>query len=168
MTPTAASRRALFDRIRSGPLQLRPPWTGYEDDLLDICTRCGKCMDACPTRVLTKGHGGYPIVDFARASCTFCGTCADACENGCFDRKSAPVWGLRAALSPACVELKGVTCRRCEEACDVAAIRFRPKIGGGAHPAIDPQLCNGCGACVAPCPVNAISIVNSTTVEALA
>ncbi|MCC6777746.1 MAG: ferredoxin-type protein NapF [Hyphomicrobiales bacterium] len=165
----AASRRALFGRLRGGPMQLRPPWTGHEDKLLDVCTRCGACIGACPTKLLVEGHGGYPIVDFTHgATCTFCGACADACEDDCFHRTAGPAWGLKAALSPACIELKGVTCRRCEEACDLAAIRFRPRIGGGGVPVIDAQLCNGCGACVPPCPVNALSIVNRESVEAWA
>ena len=155
----------MLDRLRGGPVQLRPPWTGPEEHLLRECTRCDRCIAACPTGALARGHGGYPIVDFARAGCTFCGACADACEDGCFSRGAAPPWRLRARLSSACVAPKGVTCRRCEEACDAGAIRFRLRIGGSAIAAIDPSLCSGCGACVVPCPVSAITIVDAATVE---
>ncbi len=158
MAAGVASRRALFARLRGGPEQLRPPWTGNEDDFLEACTRCGKCVAACPTGLIAKGHAGYPIVEFSRASCTFCGACAEVCEPACISRAPGPAWRLRARISQACVEPKGVTCRRCEEACDAAAIRFRPKLGGGATPSIDLELCTGCGACVAPCPVKAIAM----------
>lgn len=155
---TVQSRRALFARFRGGPAQLRPPWSVPEDRFTDACTQCGKCIAACPTRVITKGHAGYPIVDFANASCTFCGACAAACKEGCFEPTSQAAWGLRASISQACIEPKGVACRMCADACEPQAIRFRPKLGGGAVASIALDECTGCGACVATCPVKAISI----------
>lgn len=165
MASLAASRRALFDRFRGGPAQLRPPWTGDEDAFLKACTRCGKCADACPTGVIRKGHAGYPIVEFARAACTFCGACASACKDDCFEPTSGMAWKLKASISPACVEPKGVACRMCADACQPRAITFRPKLGGGAVASISTAACTGCGACAAPCPVKAISISASELAE---
>lgn len=159
------TRRGLFARLRGGPEQLRPPWSRAEDVFVEACTQCGKCLAACPTGILTKGHAGYPIVDFTAAGCTFCGACATACEAGCFDREAAGrPWKLLARIAPSCVESKGVTCRMCEQACDAGAIRFRPKVGGGATAFILSGQCSGCGACVAPCPVKALSISQSPEV----
>lgn len=155
---THGSRRSLFARFRGGPEQLRPPWSRAEDDFLEACTLCNACIAACPTGVLTKGHAGYPIVDFARASCTFCGACAAACEANCFVAVSLPAWSLKAAINVLCVEPKGVVCRACEESCPSDAISFAPKLGGGATPKVNIERCTGCGACVRPCPVKAISI----------
>jgi ferredoxin-type protein NapF len=42
--------------------------------------------------------------------------------------------------------------------CDAGAIRFKPTLGGVTSPALDLSLCTGCGACVAPCPTQAISM----------
>lgn len=154
------TRRALFARFRGGPSQLRPPWSKLETDFVEACTLCNKCIAACPTGLITRGHAGYPIVDFSHATCTFCGVCADSCESGCFEvRPDEKPWPLAAQISAACVEPKGVSCRMCEDACEARAIRFRPMLGGRASPAIDLDRCTGCGACVAPCPVKAISIV---------
>lgn len=65
-----------------------------------------------------------------------------------------------AKVGVACVEPKGVTCRRCSEACDVHAIRFRLLGGGRAMASISSEACTGCGECIAVCPVNAIELVS--------
>jgi len=154
-----ASRRALFARFRGGPPQLRPPWAIADEIFVERCTRCSKCIEACPAKILTSGHGGFPIINFAKDHCTFCRACADACEAGCFAPSTAPAWDLRAAISNACIEAKGVTCRMCGETCDVSAIRFKPRLGGGTTVSVSLPECSGCGACVSVCPVRAISIV---------
>lgn len=66
-----------------------------------------------------------------------------------------------ARISDACVEAKGVSCRRCGEACDADAIRFKPVGGGRANAELSAALCTGCGACLPVCPVNAISLVSA-------
>jgi len=63
-----------------------------------------------------------------------------------------------ASISAHCLSIRGVTCRSCDDACGVRAIRFRPQLGGRSRPAIDPELCTGCGDCVPVCPVAALSI----------
>lgn len=152
----SGSRRALFARFRGGPEQIRPPWSRPETEFTEACTLCDACIGACPTGLLTKGHAGYPIADFARASCTLCGACADACKSSCFVARDLTPWSLKASIGSVCIEPKGVVCRICEESCPSAAITFKPKLGGGAVPQVDQSRCTGCGACVHPCPVKAI------------
>jgi len=72
-------------------------------------------------------------------------------------------WGLRAVVGKSCLEYKGVSCRACESWCDPEAIRFRPALGGRSDILLDQSICNGCGACVAPCPQGAITITQTTT-----
>lgn len=165
---TALTRRAVFARFRGGPPQLRPPWSRGEGTFTDLCNQCDACIKACPSGIVTRGHAGYPIVQFGTSECTFCGACADACKSGCFDREAAQPWALKATISTACVEPKGVACRMCADACAPRAIKFRPKVGGGAEATIVQSDCTGCGACVAPCPVQAISITQTETMEATA
>lgn len=162
---TPGSRRALFARFRGGPEQFRPPWSRPEEAFQDACNLCHACISACPTGLLSKGHAGYPIADFSLAACTLCGACVEACESDCFVTPDSPAWGLKATIATRCVEPKGVVCRMCEENCPAGAISFKPKLGGGTVPSVDPIRCTGCGACVRPCPVHAVAMANSTHQE---
>ena len=158
-------RRRLFTRravaARAVASEPRPPWSLPEAAFTLACTRCGQCIDACPTGVLVAGEGGFPTVRFASASCTFCGSCACNCPATCFTRAGGPAadaWPLRAAVDETCLESRGVTCRSCEAACDADALRFRPRLGGGSHVRVEQASCTGCGACVASCPVGALTV----------
>lgn len=64
-----------------------------------------------------------------------------------------------ARIGAACVEPKGVTCRRCGEACDAGAISFRLIGRGRAEARIAEDNCTGCGDCAPVCPVEAIALV---------
>lgn len=155
----ALTRKSLFCRLRGGGVQLRPPWARSEEAFTAACTLCGKCIEACPARILKPGQAGYPIVDFSRGACTFCGACAEACKAGCFARDAHAPWRLEASIADACIEAKGIACRLCQDACEPRAIRFRPALGGRYTAHVDGAACTGCGACVAPCPVQAITLI---------
>ena len=144
-------------RARRAPQ--RPPWALAEEAFLDACTRCGACVPICPTRIVVVVRG-YPEVDFKRGECTFCGACAAACKDGALlgaNVQAAP-WSIKAQVADNCLAKRGVECRVCGDPCPVAAIRFSPRLGGPPLPEVDAATCTGCGACLAPCPVNAISI----------
>lgn len=64
-----------------------------------------------------------------------------------------------ASVSDACVETAGTACRLCATWCEVDAISFRPLGHARAEIRIDVERCNGCGACVDPCPTGAILLV---------
>ena len=155
-------RRRLFGgRVREGAFLrpiVRPPWSRAEDRFTACCTRCDECVTACPSLLIRRGDGGFPIVDFAHAACTFCAECVRVCPSGAFvkDDSAAP-WDVLAHIGDACLARQKVECRVCGEACDVGAIRFRPTLGGVSQPELDNARCTGCGACVAPCPVCAIA-----------
>ena len=136
---------------------LRPPWALEGDAFLGACTRCNDCVAACPTKIIVIA-GGYPVVDFKQGECTFCGACAEACKPGALRKTEQPPWRIKAQIGPNCMALNNTVCRSCGEACLVTAIRFRPRLGGAAVPEVDAGKCTGCGACVAPCPVNAIAL----------
>jgi ferredoxin-type protein NapF len=148
--------RRRFLGLRSTP-RFNPPWSLPEALFAERCTRCDDCVKACPTGLLVRGDGGFPVAAFATASCTFCGDCATACTTGAIARTEdqAP-WNFGIAIAVTCLPVHGVECRVCGEACDADAIRFRPRIGGAALPEVDNAACSGCGACIAPCPVSAI------------
>jgi ferredoxin-type protein NapF len=144
----------------------RPPWSLTEQAFVTACTRCGDCIRACETRVLQVARGGYPVVDFANGECTFCGACAAVCSSGAIQRTaSTPPWNKVAKIGDACLTLRGVVCRTCGENCETGAIRFRLAPRSVAAATLDTSACNGCGACVAPCPVNAVTVQSTTPPE---
>ena len=143
----------------------RPPWARAGDAFDQACTRCGKCVDACPTHVLRIDHGRLRV-DYADGECTFCGACATVCPEPAFDlaahAANARPWNVVARIDSTCLARLGVECVSCGDACEAHAIRFRVHGGSVADPRVDPHLCTGCGACVRVCPASAITVVART------
>jgi ferredoxin-type protein NapF len=155
MTKINTARRA-FLRGNSVSVAHHVPWA--VEAFEGMCRRCDDCIHACEEAILTIGDGGFPTVDFARGSCTFCGACAAACRYGALDRAVSPAWQIRPTVGGDCLSRRGVTCRSCGDACESRAISFQLALGGRALPQVDPVTCNGCGACVAVCPTQAVQI----------
>jgi len=154
------SRRRFFAGAKSRASAFRPPWSLQESLFVEHCTRCDDCLTACPTGLLVKGEGGFPLADFTQGYCTFCGDCARACTTGAIGRDlTRTPWFFGIAIGEACLTRQNVDCRICGEQCDVSAIRFAPRLGGVFLPEINNSSCNGCGACIAPCPVVAVTRV---------
>ena len=154
------SRRRFLSARRSADSPLRPPWSLGEEAFVASCTRCDDCVSACPTGVLQRGEGGYPVVDFMQASCTLCGDCAAACADGALVRRAdIPSWRHTLTIVASCLPLQHVECRVCGEACEEEAIVFRPRLGSVAQPEFDSQRCTACGACISPCPVGALRTI---------
>lgn len=144
----------------------RPPWALAEAEFSSACTGCADCIGACPESILVADRDNHPVVNFALGPCTFCGACVRACGAGAFAPAgaasepapaSAP-WAAKPTVGETCLSTAGVICRTCADSCDRRAIMFRLAVGGHATPMIDSTRCNGCGACVAPCPAAALTI----------
>ena len=160
MTHPTSRRNFLRGRFSPAKGLQRPPWAIAERDFLEVCTRCGDCCRACPTQILVEREGGYPGVDFGAGECTFCGDCVTACRSSALVREAVQApWSIIARFGENCLARQRVECRVCGEQCENGAIRFPPQAGGVAVPSLDPAQCSGCGACVAPCPTQAIVIV---------
>lgn len=151
-----ASRRLFLRGGRATASEWRPPWT--TEAITDQCIRCDRCIEACPEGVLFRGDGGFPQIRFTGDGCTLCSECARACPEPVFDltREAFP-W--RAVIQDNCLAHANIHCQTCRDACEPAAIRFTPKLGHVAIPEIAEDDCTGCGACVAVCPEDAISLV---------
>jgi ferredoxin-type protein NapF len=161
MSVNSSIDRAQFLRgaWRGGRQPLRPPWALIEERFTEVCDGGGRCIAHCPEGILLHGRGGHPEVDFNRGECSFCRECVDGCPTGALQvvDGQAP-WTLQARIGDACIAYQGVECRSCGEYCEPRAIVFRLQAGGVARPKLTVTDCTGCGACVKPCPVGAITI----------
>ena len=155
MTTINTARRA-FLRGRADQVEHRVPWAVAT--FTEVCRRCDDCIKACKESVLVVGDGGFPTVDFSGGACTFCADCVSACEHGALDRELAQPWSLKAQVAESCLSMRGITCRACGDACTARAIRFQLQTGGRAVPVVNESICNGCGSCIATCPIQVIQL----------
>ena len=71
----------------SNPECISPlPEVGF---IKNLCTLCGRCLDACPNGALTFGEDGYPDID--RSRCSGCGECSAACSYSAIIRYGKPM-----------------------------------------------------------------------------
>lgn len=165
LAPASGTRRHAF---------LRPPGALAEKEFLARCLRCGACIQACPTSFVqaagfqTGVEGLWtPIVDARSGFCAHhCTRCLDVCPTAAIE--SFPLeQKQRFKIGTAVIDRNrcftyadGFDCRVCADACPVAeAIGFReakvPSYEGVVETVnqiyVDPDLCNGCGACEYVC-----------------
>ena len=136
--------------------EIRPPWAKDEALFIDLCSRCGDCITACPEGIISTGSGKFPTVDFRQGECTFCHQCAEVCQHDAFHKNTGP-WNIVANIKDNCLSKIGVICQSCAEVCDHRAIKFKLQVGGVPSISLDTQQCTGCGACIHTCPKNAIT-----------
>jgi len=160
MPPVEQARRQfLMMGLNKKATPLRPPWALDEEAFHHACSRCGDCLEKCPEGILVReGINGYPIVDFKRGECTFCGDCVTACPTTALSRNQASPWTVKAKAGDRCLAIQQVLCTTCAEQCEAGAIRFTARAVVVAQPEINTEICTGCGACVAPCPTQAIEV----------
>jgi ferredoxin-type protein NapF len=157
MREASVTRREFFTGGASpacgGPY---PP--GVTESSLRNCTGCGACAEVCPTQIISL-RAGRPYVDFSEGECTFCGRCAEQCPERVFPPEPATEFQHHAAIGDNCLAINFVDCQACRDVCSQMAIRFKPRVGGPFVPTLDHAACTGCGACLAVCPVSAVSMV---------
>jgi len=151
-----ANKRNLFRPKKTISTDNLLPWINDAKQFLDNCTQCGDCLATCPESIIVKGDGGFPTINFELGECDFCGQCANVCKEPIFTPTTEIPWGKKAKIETTCLANQSIYCRSCAESCETQALTFQ--IGISAVPKIDNDLCTGCGACVAPCPANAIDV----------
>ena len=57
---------------------------------LEACTKCGRCVEACPAGAVAMGPVGPVFAD--AAACTYCAVCETICPDGAITCAYMIVW----------------------------------------------------------------------------
>jgi ferredoxin-type protein NapG len=172
-----------------GPKLLRPPGALDEFEFLTKCTRCDKCMRACPENAILVAPPSAglalktPFIDPRNVPCFLCTKlpCIAACEDGALlwprrnladgtviEGPSAARMGTAHVKQSRCVtwetmDRQARACRICVDRCPYPGVAIHlaePEEGEPAgHPEVDADTCTGCGICVFACPAEPAAIV---------
>ncbi len=171
---------ALSDRERAQP-QLRPPGAVDDTKFKGLCARCGNCVKACPSAIISHDirladpaglmtpivhyeKGAKKAEDFDKYCQEKCHACTRACPTGAIaslslaEKLCRPI-GLAEVYMPQCLLQHGGDCGYCLTCCPQDAISLSEIDVFDVRIIIDEGKCNGCGACAVICPVKVINIV---------
>jgi len=184
---------AVIDKLKgktpgdsSEPPLIRPPGSVPEDQFLQLCVRCGECLQACPNAAIQPVglDGGSAnlwtpqlVPDWSGCEPS-CANCGRVCPTGAIralpmDEKRACRIGLAVVNPLTCLPHAGqAACQLCVDECTAAgydAIEF-VRVGtqtdaagkpieesGFLAPRVRPELCVGCGLCQTRC--RAVNVV---------
>lgn len=151
-----------------------PPGAQSLRHMAQYCTGCQLCVSVCPNDVLRPSTKlttlMQPEASYERGYCRpECVKCSEVCPAGAILKitpadKSAIQIGHAVWVKDNCVPLTdGVECGNCARHCPTGAITmvasdpedpYSPKI-----PAVNTELCIGCGACENLCPARPFSAI---------
>lgn len=143
---------------------IRPPGSLVEDKFNAACVRCESCAKVCPANVIVlagidKGLEKFytPVLDYNKSKCYLCGLCGDVCPNGTIIRlpDDEMKMGTAKINTSTCYAWNGGDCLKCKPACKHKAITSE----GNYKPAVNADICNGCGRCQLVCPVAGKAII---------
>lgn len=151
--------------VRLAPLV--PPGSSSIRNLTQHCTGCQLCVSVCPSHVLRPSAGlmtlMQPEMSYDRGYCRpECVKCSEVCPTGSIrlitkEDKTAIQIGHAVWIKDNCVvNTDGVACDNCARHCPTKAIQMvpeHPEIKDTRFiPAINTEMCIGCGACENLCP----------------
>ena len=143
---------------------IRPPYAQAELEFLLACTRCDKCIEACPHQVIfslplrcSAQIAGTPAMDLQNKACHLCDDwpCVKVCEPGALLRplqpegEKVPFPSLAVAEinTSTCLPYTGPECGACASCCPVPGA-MTWEMG---KPSIEPTRCCGCALCREHC-----------------
>jgi ferredoxin-type protein NapG len=146
---------------------IRPPYALDELEFLLACTRCDKCIEACPHDVVFKLSAklgmqvvGTPAMDLLNKGCHLCEDwpCVKACEPKALqfpeveEGEALPLAKIAYAEinTQTCLPYTGPECGACASSCPVPGALLWDM----DKPRIDPETCVGCSLCREACIVN--------------
>lgn len=166
--PTVANIQGKIDRVnetvskitRRVPL-LRPPGAISERAFLQACTRCDKCIHACPKDAILRvpKKMGFlimdsPYIDPKKVPCVMCDDlpCISACPDGALlpvpDGPMGVEMGYAILNKNNCQAYGHTFCQQCVIDCPIpGAITQNQE----QQPVFHRNVCTGCGVCVRSC-----------------
>ncbi len=149
-----------------------PPAALHPDLFNTLCIRCGNCIKACPTKILSHYTGSGNILAWMTPEVTFekgycletCNLCSVVCPSGAInlfsvEAKREIFMGIAEIHLENCLLTNNSECDRCRAACKYDALDIVPvKHTILAKPQIIKEKCVGCGACAVICPVLTIEM----------
>lgn len=152
---------------------ITPPGSLSAQHLKQHCTACQLCISACPNHILSPSRKlsafMQPEISYERGYCRpECVECSQVCPAGAIQPitpadKSAISIGQAIWIPDNCiVNRDSLPCDSCERHCPTGAITLverdpdHPKL---KIPAVDKELCIGCGACENLCPARPFSAI---------
>jgi ferredoxin-type protein NapG len=156
---------------------IRPPYALDEADFLLACSRCDRCVEACPHQVIFKLSdrlgalvASTPALDLLKKGCHQCEDwpCVNACEDMALvlpkpdpeprqneteqdeTELELPKMARAEIISETCLPYSGAECSACADSCPVpGALTWDMTL-----PIINLLLCTGCGLCREACVVD--------------
>ncbi len=153
---------------------LTPPGSLSFSNLSKRCTGCQLCVSECPNHVLRPStdlmHLMQPEMSYEQGYCRpECTRCSDVCPAGAIKpldniEKSSIQIGHAVWIKRNCVVLTDeVPCGNCARHCPTGAIEMVPLNKDDEEspmvPAINENVCIGCGACEYVCPSRPFSAI---------
>jgi len=149
------------DKITKRVPLIRPPGAISERKFLQACTRCDKCIHACPKDAIQKVPkkmgfliAGSPYIDPTKIPCVMCNDlpCISACPDGALvpppnnDRLEVKM-GYAILDKNKCQAYGDTFCQQCVIDCPIPGAIIQKD----DRPVIDKKTCTGCGVCVLSC-----------------
>ncbi|MBQ9310023.1 MAG: 4Fe-4S dicluster domain-containing protein [Bacteroidales bacterium] len=162
---------AVLDKeIPTHDTPLTPPGSKSVKDFYSRCTACQLCISECPNGVLRPSTDlsrlMQPEMAYEKGYCRpECTRCSQLCPAGAIipisrEEKTEYHIGTAHVNRSLCVAQEGTKCGNCARHCPVGAIQMVENEDlGNTIPAVNEQICIGCGACENLCPVRPISAI---------
>ena len=146
---------------------ITPPGSISARNMATRCTGCQLCVSECPNDVLRPGTDlmnlMQPVMSYEKGYCRpECTRCSEVCPAGAIkpiskEAKSSTQIGHAVWIKKNCIPLKdGVECGNCARHCPTGAIEMVPSDPDDEEsafvPAVNEEMCIGCGACENLCP----------------